>query len=147
MEKRSFSSSSRTMQFKRNIHLLVFFFGLAITQSTSGQSTTTNTTTAGDAATIIKAANIVKPGWQKQCGNVTIPYPFGIGPGCFLSEWFEMTCNTTFTPPKPFIDSLPVLEISDSTFRVLSKVARRISDSQWFVIFKDAKSISRQMGI
>ncbi|CAI9298656.1 unnamed protein product [Lactuca saligna] len=125
MEKRS-PSSLRTMQFSTSLHLFLFLFGLAITQSTS-QSTTTNTT-ADDTATITKAANVTKPGCQSQCGDVTIPYPFGIGPGCFLSEWFEMTCNTTFNPPKPFIDVLPILEISDSTLRITSKVASKCYD-------------------
>ncbi|KAL4572370.1 hypothetical protein LXL04_019143 [Taraxacum kok-saghyz] len=123
MEKISSSSSSKTKQFKRNIHLLVFLFGLAITESTSGQSTTTN-----DTATITKAANLAKPGCQNQCGNLTIPYPFGVGPGCFLSRWFEITCNTTFNPPKPFIGGLSVIEITDSTFRVANEVASRCYD-------------------
>ncbi|KAI3781634.1 hypothetical protein L2E82_11653 [Cichorium intybus] len=126
MEKGYASFSTSTMQFKRNIHLLLFLFGLVISQSTS-QLTTVNTT-GDDTDTITKAANVAKPGCQKQCGNVTIPYPFGIGPGCFLSEWFEMTCNTTFNPPKPFIGSLPIHDISDTTFRVRNKVANKCYD-------------------
>ncbi|KAK2980028.1 hypothetical protein RJ640_020054, partial [Escallonia rubra] len=41
--------------------------------------------------------------------TLTVPYPFGIGigSGCSLDPWFDITCNHTFNPPKPFITSTP----------------------------------------
>ncbi|XP_077231889.1 uncharacterized protein LOC143864935 [Tasmannia lanceolata] len=60
------------------------------------------------------ASSIAKPGCQDQCGNVTIPYPFGIGdPHCFI-QGFNITCNQSFNPPKPFIHTgnAEVLDIS-----------------------------------
>ncbi|KAG1363301.1 wall-associated receptor kinase 2-like [Cocos nucifera] len=48
------------------------------------------------------APDIALPNCQPKCGNVSIPYPFGIGKGCFL-EGFEITCNESFNPPKPFL--------------------------------------------
>ncbi|KAI3893764.1 hypothetical protein MKX03_033281 [Papaver bracteatum] len=60
-----------------------------------------------------------KRGCQSECGNVTIPYPFGIGDGCFMidsgSIVYTVICDTSYNPPKPFInansDKLEVLSV------------------------------------
>ncbi|KAL6198511.1 hypothetical protein ACLB2K_028300 [Fragaria x ananassa] len=38
------------------------------------------------------------PGCPGQCGNLTVPYPFGIGEGCYLRERFNITCNESSQP-------------------------------------------------
>lgn len=55
-----------------------------------------------------------KPGCQSHCGNISIPYPFGTGKSCNISKNFFIRCDTTFDPPKPFLDTdnVEVLEIS-----------------------------------
>ncbi|XP_062102807.1 wall-associated receptor kinase-like 1 [Humulus lupulus] len=36
------------------------------------------------------------PPCKKNCGDLTIPYPFGMGsPKCFLNKWFEISCTNS----------------------------------------------------
>ncbi|XP_058110528.1 putative wall-associated receptor kinase-like 16 [Magnolia sinica] len=54
-----------------------------------------------------------KPGCTPKCGNVHIPYPFGIGEGCHIGMGgFNISCNNTFKPPKPFWGKHEVVNIS-----------------------------------
>ncbi|KAL6858763.1 hypothetical protein ACP4OV_017765 [Aristida adscensionis] len=63
------------------------------------------------------------PNCNTGCGNISVPYPFGISPGCYLSG-FDLTCDTSHNPPRLLLATgttpLEVLSISldDSTMRV-----------------------------
>ncbi|WVZ54822.1 hypothetical protein U9M48_005567 [Paspalum notatum var. saurae] len=64
-------------------------------------------------------------GCNTSCGQVQVPYPFGLGPDahCYLPG-FNLTCNTSYGPPRLLLgddSSFQVVDISlaDSTARVI----------------------------
>lgn len=50
-------------------------------------------------------SRIAKPGCGDTCGNVSIPYPFGIGSRCSLNQWYTIDCNQTL-PLLPYLREL-----------------------------------------
>nr|CAB3489393.1 unnamed protein product [Digitaria exilis] len=60
---------------------------------------------------------------NSSCGDVRVPYPFGISPGCYMPG-FNLTCNKSYNPPRLLLDSDGILEVVnisllDSTVRVV----------------------------
>ncbi|XP_030942711.1 wall-associated receptor kinase-like 1 [Quercus lobata] len=66
----------------------------------------------------IKAVDLGNSSCSGACGRVTIPYPFGIEPGCYIDDSFAIDCkNTTLIgSPKPFLRRLD-LEVLDISFK------------------------------
>ncbi|RCV31716.1 hypothetical protein SETIT_6G200500v2 [Setaria italica] len=68
------------------------------------------------------AAEVVAPdGCTKRCGDISIPYPFGVEPGCYLEPGFNLTCDRSRRAHKLFLGdgTVQVLEVSiaNSTVR------------------------------
>ncbi|KAK4419958.1 Wall-associated receptor kinase [Sesamum alatum] len=68
---------------------------------------------------------IAKPGCPSKCGDLTVPYPFGIGvkANCSINPLFDINCNSSFDPPKAFLRDLEVVGISDTKIRIKNKLA------------------------
>ncbi|CAL5022673.1 unnamed protein product [Urochloa decumbens] len=65
------------------------------------------------------------PQSASRCGNISVPYPFGVGAGSHHHD-FNLVCNETYDPPKLFIGDtgVEVLEISvqDGTVHIDSGI-------------------------
>ncbi|KAL0288592.1 UNVERIFIED_CONTAM: hypothetical protein Sangu_2652000 [Sesamum angustifolium] len=68
---------------------------------------------------------ISKPGCLSKCGDLTVPYPFGIGikANCSINPFFDINCNSSFNPPKAFLGNHEVLGISETKILIRNKLA------------------------
>ncbi|KAI3842976.1 hypothetical protein MKW92_010912, partial [Papaver armeniacum] len=82
-----------------------------------------SSSTFAESSTFLQA----KPGCQSKCRNISVPYPFGIGDGCFIDpaavgnkSGYNMRCNTSYDPPKLFSanGTVEILSISEMEMRV-----------------------------
>ncbi|GJN26210.1 hypothetical protein PR202_gb14123 [Eleusine coracana subsp. coracana] len=74
--------------------------------------------------TMVAAGPVALPGCPEACGNITVPYPFGIGQGCFFRAGFNLTCDDMHHPPRLLIGhNIQVFDISlpDGTARIHSR--------------------------
>ena len=54
------------------------------------------------------------PGCETRCGNMSVPYPFGMGPARCYWPGFNLTCNRSSNPPRLLLGdgTLQVVDIS-----------------------------------
>ncbi|KAD7477882.1 hypothetical protein E3N88_01018 [Mikania micrantha] len=106
-------------------HFIIFMFiiPLTIAMGIFDGSTTINN-------------NIAKPNCPTACGNVIVPYPFGIGTDCSLDYTFNLTCNTyNHESPKLFIGdgNLRIYSISESELRIITIVSSQCYNQSGYV--------------
>ncbi|XP_074320076.1 wall-associated receptor kinase 3-like [Silene latifolia] len=86
-------------------HFLIILISLVLTRIISGSEA--------------PGSLVIASHCTSECGGIAIPYPFGIGEGCYykekddLSSSMSITCNHTFNPPKPILGTnIQILNIS-----------------------------------
>lgn len=53
---------------------------------------------------IVLSYEITLPNCTNTCSNISIPYPFGIGDERCYREGFKLVCDTSYNPPKLFMN-------------------------------------------
>ncbi|KAJ0853548.1 putative wall-associated receptor kinase, galacturonan-binding domain-containing protein [Helianthus annuus] len=59
-------------------------------------------------------AKYVKTGCSDKCGNVRIPYPFGIGAECSVNQWYTVDCKNS----SPYLSKLNHLEVLGISLKI-----------------------------
>lgn len=63
-------------------------------------------------------SSIAKERCLDRCGELPIPFPFGVGPNCYLEPSFDITCNTSTNPRKAYLSILKAEVIRFESSRV-----------------------------
>ncbi|CAL5013320.1 unnamed protein product [Urochloa decumbens] len=95
----------------------------------------------GMAAPAAAAATGTGSNCTRSCGNISIPYPFGIESGCYHAAGFNLTCDRSFQPPKLFLGdgTVPVLDmisIPNNTVRINSSRVNFTNDGGDDIVHK-----------
>ncbi|CAD6337800.1 unnamed protein product [Miscanthus lutarioriparius] len=94
--------------------------------------------------------SLALPNCPEKCGNMSIPYPFGIGKDslgkdCFLKKDFEVICNTSQQAPTIYINtgggSVPYSKVLN--FSLLDGEARIQNTIHWSCKYQNSSNIKK----
>ncbi|PIN17589.1 hypothetical protein CDL12_09770 [Handroanthus impetiginosus] len=112
---------------KKMLHQSAILILLRLSLALSDCHPPTPSTNTPPRKSFSEAATIARPHCRTRCGNLTVPYPFGIGlnSSCSIDPSFEVNCDTSYTPPKLFISEgdREIVDISEQHVRIRNWVA------------------------
>ncbi|KAG2395588.1 Wall-associated receptor kinase-like 2 [Vigna angularis] len=87
---------------------------------------------------------LAKPGCDSQCGDIAIPFPFGMNTSeCYAGKWFEIECGNTSTYQKPYLKSIGVqvrfIDVQQGTVTVNNPIDRNNCGS------KDSRPVNQSL--
>nr|CAD1828700.1 unnamed protein product [Ananas comosus var. bracteatus] len=78
-------------------------------------------------SSVTAAVPTALPNCVDECGNITIPYPFGTSSNCYHDSGFYVACNATYDPPRAFVSTTNIeltdIALSDATATILTPIA------------------------
>ncbi|XP_052152558.1 uncharacterized protein LOC127770801 [Oryza glaberrima] len=88
----------RSLHAANSLQLLLVFLLATTTLLTSAKDLAAPRRQEGHGRVVPSTATLA--GCHNSCGDLTFVNPFGIGSGCFRSPDFELTCDSTTSPPR-----------------------------------------------
>lgn len=73
---------------------------------------------------------IAKPSCLDNCGNISIPYPFGIGEGCFRDKHFEVECKHNSWPMLNGVLNVSNISLIDGEMTISVHITTQCADKK-----------------